>query len=133
VHEDKLLTARTHLRAHGQNRFNLLAATLALIWIGLGSNLIGLKVGKWTKNLGALATWGVGNFQRLTSAIVIGDPPLSGLRQQDLPQQHDGQRALIQCAIMKLREGKVFSFGCLVLLAQTPPFADTDIVCRQLC
>jgi len=70
VHEDKLLTARTHLRAHGQNRFNLLAATLALIWIGLGSNLIGLKVGKWTKNLGALATWGVGNFQRLTSAIV---------------------------------------------------------------
>jgi len=44
----------------GDNRFYLLAATLALIWIALGSNLIGLKVGKWTENLGALATWGVG-------------------------------------------------------------------------
>jgi glutamate:GABA antiporter len=42
------------------NRFYLLVAALALIWIGLGSNLIGLKVGKWAENLGALATWGVG-------------------------------------------------------------------------
>jgi len=44
----------------GESRFYLLAATLALIWIGLGSNLIGLKVGKWTENFGALATWAVG-------------------------------------------------------------------------
>jgi len=44
----------------GEKRFYLLAATLALIWIGLGSNLIGLKVGKWTENFGALATWAVG-------------------------------------------------------------------------
>src|SRR5256886_14614189 len=33
----------------GDNRFYLLAATVALIWIALGSNLIGLKVGKWTE------------------------------------------------------------------------------------
>jgi glutamate:GABA antiporter len=44
----------------GNNRFILLGATVALIWIGLGSNLFGLKVGKWTENLGALATWAVG-------------------------------------------------------------------------
>jgi amino acid transporter len=44
----------------GENRFYLLAATLALIWIGLGSNLIGLKIGKWTENVGTLATWAVG-------------------------------------------------------------------------
>jgi glutamate:GABA antiporter len=44
----------------GDNRFYLLATTLALIWTALGSNLIGLKIGKWTENLGALATWGVG-------------------------------------------------------------------------
>ena len=44
----------------GDNRFYLLAATLAMIWIALGSNLIGLKVGKWTENLGGLATWAVG-------------------------------------------------------------------------
>jgi glutamate:GABA antiporter len=44
----------------GDNRFYLLAATVALIWIALGSNLVGLKVGKWTENIGALATWAVG-------------------------------------------------------------------------
>jgi amino acid transporter len=44
----------------GDNRFYLLAATVALIWIALGSNLIGLKIGKWTENIGALATWAVG-------------------------------------------------------------------------
>jgi amino acid transporter len=44
----------------GDNRFYLLASTVALIWIALGSNVIGLKVGKWTENIGALATWAVG-------------------------------------------------------------------------
>lgn len=44
----------------GDNRFYLLATTVALIWIALGSNLIGLKVGKWTENIGALATWALG-------------------------------------------------------------------------
>jgi len=44
----------------GDNRFYLLAATVAMIWTALGSNLVGLKVGKWTENIGALATWAVG-------------------------------------------------------------------------
>jgi amino acid transporter len=44
----------------GDNRFYLLAVTLTLIWTALGSNLIGLKIGKWTENIGALATWAVG-------------------------------------------------------------------------
>ena len=44
----------------GDNRFYLLSATVAFIWIALGSNLIGLKIGKWTENIGAVATWGVG-------------------------------------------------------------------------
>src|SRR5712664_1224622 len=44
----------------GDNRFYLLATTVVLIWIALGSNLIGLKIGKWTENIGALATWAVG-------------------------------------------------------------------------
>ncbi len=44
------------LAALGDRRPYLLAATLALIWIALGANLIGLKVGKWAENLGALAT-----------------------------------------------------------------------------
>jgi len=44
----------------GDNRYYLLAATVALIWIALGSNLVGLKIGKWTENIGALATWAAG-------------------------------------------------------------------------
>jgi glutamate:GABA antiporter len=44
----------------GDNRFYLLATTVALIWIALGSNLIGLKIGKWTENIGAMATWAAG-------------------------------------------------------------------------
>jgi len=44
----------------GNNRHYLLAATIALIWIALGSNLVGLKIGKWTENIGALATWALG-------------------------------------------------------------------------
>lgn len=44
----------------GENRFYLVAATVAVIWIALGSNLVGLRVGKWTENIGALATWAAG-------------------------------------------------------------------------
>lgn len=44
----------------GDRRFFLLAATLVLIWIAMGSNMVGLKVGKWTENIGALATWLLG-------------------------------------------------------------------------
>jgi amino acid transporter len=50
-----------HRYAHlGDNRLLLLAATLVLIWIGMGTNLFGLKIGKWTENGGAVATWVVG-------------------------------------------------------------------------
>lgn len=41
--------------ALGENRIALLAATLLLLWIGLGANLLGLKVGKWAENAGAAA------------------------------------------------------------------------------
>jgi len=44
----------------GDHRLYLLVATLVMIWIALGSNLVGMKVGKWTENLGGLATWAVG-------------------------------------------------------------------------
>jgi glutamate:GABA antiporter len=39
------------------NRLYLLAAALTAIWIALGTNLVGMKIGKWTENLGAAATW----------------------------------------------------------------------------
>lgn len=63
------LLGRTY--AHlGDNRFYLLAATLCLVWIGIGSNIFGLKIGKWTENLGALATWAVGFLLVLVAAMV---------------------------------------------------------------
>jgi glutamate:GABA antiporter len=36
------------------DRFWVLAVALAAIWIALGTNLIGVNVGKWTQNLGAI-------------------------------------------------------------------------------
>jgi amino acid transporter len=44
----------------GDNRYIVLAVALALMWIGLGTNIIGLKTGKWAENVGALATGAVG-------------------------------------------------------------------------
>jgi amino acid transporter len=34
--------------------------SLALLWIGVVTNLVGLRVGKWTENLGGLATYAAG-------------------------------------------------------------------------
>lgn len=44
----------THLAT---DRAFLITAALAAIWIALGTNLIGMKIGKWTENLGGAATW----------------------------------------------------------------------------
>lgn len=46
----------------GDNRWYLLLAALLAIWIALGSNVIGLKVGKWTENLGGSASWILGGL-----------------------------------------------------------------------
>ena len=54
----------------GDNRFYLLAATLTMVWIALGTNLIGMKVGKWTENLGGLATGTVGLLLIVMACLV---------------------------------------------------------------
>jgi amino acid transporter len=38
----------------------ILTASLAAIWIALGTNLVGLKIGKWTQNIGAGSSWVLG-------------------------------------------------------------------------
>lgn len=40
-----------------ENQFWLVAAALLAIWIALGTNMIGVNIGKWTENAGATATW----------------------------------------------------------------------------
>lgn len=45
-----------HAYAHlADSRAFIICGSLAAIWIALGSNLIGLKTGKWTENCGAMA------------------------------------------------------------------------------
>jgi len=46
-----------HLSA---SRTFILAASLAGIWLALGTNLLGLRIGKWTQNIGAASSWALG-------------------------------------------------------------------------
>ena len=39
------------------SRIYLITAALAAIWIALGTNVVGMRFGKWTENIGAAATW----------------------------------------------------------------------------
>ena len=52
------------------NRIYLVAASLVAIWIALGTNIIGLRIGKWTENLGGAATWGLGALFVALAALV---------------------------------------------------------------
>jgi glutamate:GABA antiporter len=45
-------------------------STLISIWIGLGTNIVGMKVGKWTENLGGITSWLLGGLLVLAAAVV---------------------------------------------------------------
>jgi amino acid transporter len=51
------MSAALHAAGLPQTRGPVLAASLAAIWIGLGTNLVGMKIGKWTENAGAASAW----------------------------------------------------------------------------
>ena len=52
------------------SRVYLVVASLVAIWIALGTNLIGLRIGKWTENLGGVATWLLGALFVSLAAMV---------------------------------------------------------------
>ncbi len=52
------------------NRPFLLSVSLAAIWIALGTNIAGMKVGRWTQNLGAVCTWLLGALLVTIAAIL---------------------------------------------------------------
>jgi len=52
------------------SRTILLAASLAAIWIALGTNLVGMRIGKWTENVGAAATWALGAALIVVAALL---------------------------------------------------------------
>jgi len=62
-----------------ENRVELVSASLAAIWIALGTNLVGVKIGKWTENLGASASWILGVLlvivAGLVGAVRVRQPP----------------------------------------------------------
>ena len=56
-----------HLAA---NRTYLVASSLVAIWIALGTNMVGVKIGKWTENLGAAASWVLGAVLVVAALLV---------------------------------------------------------------
>jgi len=59
--------AYAHLAA---SRTYLLLSSLAVIWIALFTNLVGVKIGKWTENLGAAASWLLGLLLVIIASLV---------------------------------------------------------------
>jgi amino acid transporter len=56
----------------GDNRYGLLAVALAAIWIALASNLVGVKIGKWTENIGGSANWLLVGMLVVCAVLVYG-------------------------------------------------------------
>jgi glutamate:GABA antiporter len=52
------------------NRFALLGLSLVAIWVALGSNLIGVKIGKWTQNFGGASSWLLGGLLAVVAFLV---------------------------------------------------------------
>uniref|UniRef100_Q01N99 Amino acid permease-associated region n=1 Tax=Solibacter usitatus (strain Ellin6076) TaxID=234267 RepID=Q01N99_SOLUE len=48
----------------------LLTVSLVAIWIALGTNIVGMKIGKWTQNVGALSTWVLGGLLVVVAALL---------------------------------------------------------------
>ncbi len=61
-------------------RVYLLAAAITAIWIAVGTNLVGMNVGKWTENIGGTATWMVsGVFVVLATLVWVHRGPATRL------------------------------------------------------
>jgi amino acid transporter len=54
-----------------ESRVFVLGISLVAIWIALGTNLIGMKVGKWTQNVGACAAWVLGALLVIVAAVIF--------------------------------------------------------------
>jgi amino acid transporter len=59
--------AYSHL---AENPYYMVGGSLALLWIALGTNIIGLNIGKWTENLGGMMPWALGILLCVTATII---------------------------------------------------------------
>jgi amino acid transporter len=53
-----------------ESRLSLVVASLGAIWIALGTNLVGVRIGKWTENLGGSAAWILGALLVIVACLV---------------------------------------------------------------
>jgi len=51
-------------------RITLLAVSIVAIWVALGTNLLGVKIGKWTQNFGGASSWVLGGLLAIVAALV---------------------------------------------------------------
>jgi amino acid transporter len=54
----------------GNNQWFVVGAALIAVWIALGTNIIGMKVGKWTENAGGAATWLIAGLMVAIACLV---------------------------------------------------------------
>jgi amino acid transporter len=73
----------------GEGRIAVLLLALAAIWIALFSNLLGVKIGRWTENLGAAANWLLA-IMLVSLAVLVGAGRGSATPMQFLPQWNWG-------------------------------------------
>ncbi len=53
-----------------ENPYYMIGGSLLLLWIALGTNLIGLNIGKWTENLGGAMPWALGLLLAVTAVLI---------------------------------------------------------------
>jgi amino acid transporter len=54
-----------------ENPYYMIGGSLLLLWTALGTNIVGLKIGKWTENIGGAMPWILGLIL-CASAIILG-------------------------------------------------------------
>ena len=54
------------------NRWYVISASLTLVWVALGSHLIGLRYGKWTQVLGGVGSYLLGAVLVIAAVLVAG-------------------------------------------------------------
>lgn len=54
-----------------ENRYYMIGGSLLLLWIALGTNIVGLNIGKWTENIGGAMPWILG-LLLCTASVIIG-------------------------------------------------------------
>jgi glutamate:GABA antiporter len=60
-----------HYAYLAENRYYMIGGSLLLLWIALGTNIVGLNIGKWTENLGGAMPWILGGLL-VAIATVLG-------------------------------------------------------------